>query len=120
MTPWLLSPIRPYLQVVRPCHPCGSGRYKWGWTAGVAGASNAAVQLPASSGSALLVAGWRVSGGLNTACVTKISSTGHEKWTATFPDGAGKHGAFEMIDLATDGVLLASGGRERLLMAIHV
>lgn len=87
----------------------GTVAWVWGSNAdGVNDAANAVLQLP--NGGDLIVAGYRAVGGKNQRSLTKLSfASGSEEWTATWPDSAGAHGAWEMIQLTTDGasVLLA-------------
>jgi len=87
----------------------GTVLWAWGSTAtGVNDAANAVMQLP--SGGDLIVAGYRDVGGKNQRSLTKLSlATGSEVWTATWADTTNDHGAWEMIQLTSDGnaVLLA-------------
>ena len=73
---------------------------------------NAAAQLPA--GGDVVVVGYRTVNRVAHRSITKLDlATGAERWTATFDDRAGSHGAFEMVDLTADGHLLLGGLRNK-------
>ena len=92
-----------------------TGGYRWGWKSGLSNADdvlNAAVQLP--NGGDLLAVGYRTINGVAHRSITKLDlATGAERWTASFDDSSGSHGAFEMIDLSPDGHLLLGGLRNK-------
>jgi len=84
------------------------GDFVWAWRSNISGydAANAVVQLPGNGD--LLIAGWRTMGGVGHRSLTKLAhDSGFEIWTGTFGDFVSSHGAWEMISLTSDGVLLA-------------
>ena len=89
-----------------------TGAYQWGWRSNVAGmdAANACMQLP--NGGDVLVIGYRLVGTVMKRSITKLAiATGTEAWTATdFGDADGSHGAWEGIDLTSDGSDAVLGG----------
>lgn len=85
-----------------------AGGFVWAWRSNITGddAANAVVQLPGNGD--LLIAGWRKLGSVGHRSLTKLAhASGVEIWTGTFGDSASSNGAWEMICLTSDGVVLA-------------
>ena len=90
------------------------GVREWGWmsTHQSSNAANAVAELPASAGGGLLITGYMMTSSSSPAyrSLTKLNlATGAQMWEATtaFGDSAGSSGAWEMVTIASDGVVLA-------------
>ena len=80
------------------------GKLIWKWKSGQQrrdDVANAVVQLP--NGGDLLVVGFRTVNSVAKRAITKLDfATGKEKWTMTFDDSRGSHGAFEMATVSAN------------------
>ena len=89
----------------------------WRWTSGHKDLNDAAIsctQLP--NGGDILVVGRYEIGGITKRSVTKLSqATGAMNWTTTdFGDSAGSFGAWETVDITSDGsAVLLSGWKHK-------
>ena len=91
-----------------------NGRTRWLYSHGISGKDdviNAVAELP---GGDLLLAGYQTIGNVAKRSLVRVSpSERRVVWTATdFGDAQGSHGAWEMVDVTADSVLL-SGVRGR-------
>ena len=91
-----------------------AGTSEWGWMSAhlTSNAANAVAELPASAGGGVLIAGYVMTSATSTAyrSLTKLHlATGAQMWetTTSFGDAAGSSGAWEMVTIASDGVVLA-------------
>jgi len=85
-----------------------SGQTIWTWRSSSSGkdAANAVVEIP---GGLLGIVGWRTVGSAGKRSLTVLDLiTGSERYTTTsFGDSAGSHGAFEMVSIDSNSIVLS-------------
>jgi len=90
-----------------------SGETIWTWRSSSSGkdAANAVVEIP---GGLLVIAGWRTVGSVGKRSLTVLMlSTELEQYaTTSFGDSAGSHGAFEMISINSNSIILTGVSKE--------